>query len=86
MNFSEALGYSFKGQNIPKILTIVLVFVILIVWLLVSKRLIFFYKIELTNILNSLTGSIKPENEEVMKKLSQLLNKGKGWRGIAAQL
>lgn len=36
MNFSEALGYSFKGQNIPKILTIVLVFVILGVSIIVA--------------------------------------------------
>lgn len=43
---------------------LVLVFVILIVWLLVSKRLIFYYKIELSNILHSLTGSINPEAVE----------------------
>lgn len=36
MNFSDALGYSFKGQNIPKILTIVLVFVILGVSIIVA--------------------------------------------------
>ncbi len=36
MNFSEALGYSLKPQNIPKILTIVLVFVILGVSLIVA--------------------------------------------------
>ena len=40
---------------------LVLVFVILIIWLLVSRRLIYFYKIELSNILNSLTASIKAE-------------------------
>lgn len=42
---------------------LVLVFVILVVWVLVSKRLIFFYKIELSNILNSLTGSKTRETE-----------------------
>lgn len=36
MNFSESLGYSFKGQNIPKILTIVLLFVILGVSIIVA--------------------------------------------------
>lgn len=42
---------------------LVLVFVILIIWVFVSKRLIFFYKIELSNILNSLTGSKTLETE-----------------------
>ena len=37
MNFTEALGYSFKGHNIPKILTIVLVFIIIGVSIFVSS-------------------------------------------------
>ncbi|GAB5492898.1 MAG: hypothetical protein Phog2KO_31130 [Phototrophicaceae bacterium] len=40
MNFTEAIGYSFKGQNIPKILTIVLVFVITGVSILVASILL----------------------------------------------
>lgn len=45
---------------------LLLVFAILIVWLLVSKKLIYFYKIELSKILNSLTGSKARENEDVL--------------------
>ena len=40
MNFTEALGYSFKGHNIPKILTIVLVFIIIGVSIFVSSILL----------------------------------------------
>ena len=37
MDFIEAIGYSFKGKNIPKILTIVLVFVIIGVSIFVAS-------------------------------------------------
>lgn len=40
MNFTEALGYSFKGHNIPKILTIVLVFIIIGVSIFVASILL----------------------------------------------
>jgi AAA family ATP:ADP antiporter len=47
---------------------LILVFAILIIWLFVSRRLIYFYKIELSNILNSLTGP-KTRESEVDKEL-----------------
>jgi hypothetical protein len=50
---------------------LILVFAILIIWLLVSRKLIYFYRIELSNILNSLTGSLTRESEvdmEVVQK------------------
>lgn len=49
MNFIEALGYSFKGQNIPKILTIVLVFIIIGVSIFVSA--ILFESVEMVFVL-----------------------------------
>jgi hypothetical protein len=50
---------------------LILVFAILIIWLLVSRKLIYFYRIELSNILSSLTGPITRESEvdkEVVQK------------------
>ena len=49
---------------------LILVFAILIIWLLVSRKLIYFYRIELSNILSSLTGPIARESEvkEVVQK------------------
>ncbi len=45
--------------EIKVLFTLLLVLVILIVWLIVSKKLIFFYRLELSNILQSLNASVK---------------------------
>lgn len=42
--------------------TLLLVFVILVIWMIVSKKLIFFYRLELSNILRSLAVSDKSKS------------------------
>lgn len=50
---------SIDDFEIKVLSTLLLVFVVLIVWLIVSKKLIFFYRLELSNILQSLNASVK---------------------------
>jgi hypothetical protein len=50
---------SIADFEIKVLFTLLLVFIVLIVWLIVSKKLIFFYRLELSNILKSLNASVK---------------------------
>jgi hypothetical protein len=58
------LGIGYIQDFETKILfTLLLVFVILVVWMIVSKKLIFFYRLELSNILRSLEVSDKNKSK-----------------------
>ncbi len=56
---------------------LILILVILVIWLLVSKRLIYFYRLELSNVLQTLTGSTVVQKEKGtadLKKENALVN------------
>ena len=65
---------SIEDFEIKVLSTLLLVFVVLIVWLIVSKKLIFFYKLELSNILKSLNASVKSTPNTAIGDLHEATN------------
>ena len=60
--------------EIKVLFTLILVLVVLVVWLIVSKKLIFFYKLELSNILKSLNASVKSTPNTAVADLHEATN------------
>jgi AAA family ATP:ADP antiporter len=60
--------------EIKVLFTLILVLVVLVVWLIVSKKLIFFYRLELSNILKSLNASVKSTPNTVVADLKDVTN------------
>lgn len=63
--------------EIKVLFTLILVLVVLVVWLIVSKKLIFFYKLELSNILKSMNASVKSTPNTAVADLHEATNQAK---------